>query len=87
MLMSLEERPQFAEEEATLEGLRTRGAYLSQLIANVGSTSASNERAARLSQIYTEFNACLKTLEAGSQTITALERKAFSELADTLVMR
>ena len=87
MLMSLEERPQFAEEEPTLEALRSRAAYLAQLVANVANGTGSIDRLTRLSQLHAEFNACLQALEASSQTIAALERKAFSELADTLAMR
>jgi hypothetical protein len=85
-LISLREKPELEQEEPTLQGLRDRAAYLAELLTSIRASDHS-DRFARLAQIQAEFNACLKNLESNTQTISALERRAFAELADTLVMR
>ncbi len=85
MLISLQEKPELEQEEPTIQGLRDRAGYLTDLLANVA-RSGQPERFTRLAQIHGEYAACLSHLEQTAQTISTLERRVFTELADTLTL-
>jgi tetratricopeptide (TPR) repeat protein len=85
MLISLQAKPEQESEAPTIEVLRERSQYLSQLVANVA-RGGQSERFQRLAKIQTEYTACLAQLEQLTQSITALERRAFGELGDALIL-
>ncbi|HXU32558.1 MAG TPA: hypothetical protein VN851_18480 [Thermoanaerobaculia bacterium] len=85
MLIELETKPDFEPEEPTLEVIRERAGYLSRLVAEV-SQQAPQERGVRLAQIQSEYAGCLATLERTTACISLLERRVFSELANTIAI-
>jgi hypothetical protein len=86
MLISLQEKPELEQEEPTIQGLRDRSNYLAELLASIVH-GGQPERFTRLTQIHAEYSTCLSKLEEMAQTISTLERRVFSELADALVLR
>jgi len=86
LLIQLQDKPQLEDEEPTVENLRDRAAYLADLVSHVVVTGPP-ERYVRLAQLQNEYTACLKSLEQNAQSITAIEKRIFAEMADTLVLR
>jgi tetratricopeptide (TPR) repeat protein len=84
MLISLEQRPDLQPEEPTLEIIRERAKYLSQLVADVSKRGQTNR--ARLTQIQAEYAEHLKFLERTIEGLTALERDVIEELGATLAL-
>ena len=83
MLISLREKPEIESEEPTVQGLRERAAYLSDLLARMARRGEPG-KFARLAQIQGEYTVCLSSLELATQTISTLERRVFAELAENL---
>jgi tetratricopeptide (TPR) repeat protein len=83
LLMSIEQRPDLEPEEPTLEVIKERARYLSQLVADI-SRRGQVDRQARLAQIRADYSSCLETLERTTENIASLERRVFAELGDTL---
>lgn len=86
MLISLREMAEPDQEEPTIHGLRDRVRYLTEMLENIVQ-SGQPERFARLATIQNEYAACLAHVEQVSQTISVLERRAFAELAESLILR
>lgn len=86
MLISLKEKPELEQEEPTMQGLRDRTRYLADVLARIA-LGGQTEKFARLAQIQAEYSGYVATLEQAAQNISALERRVFSELADTLILR
>ena len=85
MLIELQEKPDLEPEEPTLEVIRERANYLSQLIEDV-SRRGQADRRGRLMQIQAEYTTCLANLELTTASIATLERRIFAELGDTLTL-
>lgn len=86
MLIQLQDQPPLEDEEPTVQNLQDRAAYLADLVSQVVITGPP-DRYARLAQLQNEYITCLKNLEQNAQSITALEKRIFSEMADSLALR
>jgi hypothetical protein len=84
-LLDLAEKPELEPQEPTLGMIRDRSLYLTRLIEDLSSRGPA-QRKAKLAQIQADYAGCLARLEQTTETITLLEKRAFSELADTLAL-
>jgi len=83
LLIDLEQKPDLEPEEPTLEVIKERARYLSQLMADVG-RRGQVEHQARLSQIRGEYVTYLESLERTTENMAALEQRVIKELGEML---
>lgn len=83
LLIDLQSRPELEPEEPAIETIRERARYLADVAANFARVCPS-ERAGQLAQIQAEYAACLSKLEHASESLAALEKRAYSVLSHSI---